>query len=222
MMRSIFVVLALAFLAGTASAQVPSRVPAKAAPAPSPAAAPSENTFSSLENRFQLTFPAGWRFVDDAVQTDLRDRGFDLSLKAPENIDKVGQIQVERYLERVSVLLTAVKLSAAEKDSPIIRIATEDLTPVPQVRDAVDYFDLMRSQFAVMKLPAGFTYSETQAEQLGKKQFGFIDTANGSSKKRIYATVRGRKAIVFTLTYIDADDLKTFRDILAAGNFAYK
>jgi protein tyrosine phosphatase (PTP) superfamily phosphohydrolase (DUF442 family) len=45
------------------------------------------------------------------------------------------------------------------------------------VKDAVDYFDLMRSQFAVMKLAADFKYSETQAEKLGLKQFAFLDTS---------------------------------------------
>ena len=105
-------------------------------------------------------------------------------------------------------------------DNAIMRVAIEDLTMTPQVKDAVDYFDLMRSQFAVMKLPADFKYSETQAEKLGVKQFAFLDTSTAAGKKRMYATVRNGIAILFTLSYTKPEDLATMRQILAGGNFA--
>ena len=93
---------------------------------------------------------------------------------------------------------------------------------VPQVEDAVDYFDLVRSQYAAMKLPPDFKYSETQAEQLGSKQFAFLDTSGAAGKKRMYATIRKGFAIMFTLSYTNDDDLQTFRQILSDGNFALK
>jgi hypothetical protein len=87
------------------------------------------------------------------------------------------------------------------------------------VKDAVDYFDLMRSHFAVMKLPPDFKYSETQAEKLGAKQFAFIDTSTRAGKKRMYATVRDGYAIMFILSYSKPEDLVTMRQILATGDF---
>ncbi len=91
-----------------------------------------------------------------------------------------------------------------------------------EVRDAVDYFDLMRSQFKVMKLPPNFTYSETQAEKLGSRQFAYLDVSSDAGKKRMYATVKKRYAILFTVSYKDERDLQTMRQILSAGNFALK
>ena len=100
-----------------------------------------------------------------------------------------------------------------------MRIAVEDLTLTPQVKDAVDYFDLMRSQFAAMKLPADFKYSETQAEKLGAKQFAYLDTWSSAGRKRMYATVRRGHALLFTLSYSKPEDLATMRQILAGGDF---
>mgnify|MGYP003393244730 FL=1 len=107
-------------------------------------------------------------------------------------------------------------------DNATVHISTEDIRLNPAIKDAIDYFDLMRSQFSVMKLPADFKYSETQAEQLGSKQFAFLDTSSNVGKKRLYATVRNGVAIMFTLSYTKPDDLKTFRDVLTKGNFALK
>jgi hypothetical protein len=101
-------------------------------------------------------------------------------------------------------------------------VSAEDLILKPQVRDAVDYFDLMRAMFSTMKLPADFKYSETEAEQLGRHQFAFLDISTNAGKKRMYATVRNRTAIMFTLSYTSDDDLQTLRRVLTVGNFSLK
>jgi hypothetical protein len=103
-----------------------------------------------------------------------------------------------------------------------MRVSAEDLSTVPQVKDAVDYFDLMRKTFQSMKLPADFRYSETQAERLGKKQFAFLDVSSKAGKKRMYSTVRDGHAIMFTLSYLRDEDLQTMRQILADGDFGLK
>jgi hypothetical protein len=89
-------------------------------------------------------------------------------------------------LERVKVLVTGFRSTAGMTDTAIMRVSAEDLRTVPAVKDAVDYFDLMRSQFEVMKLPPDFKYSDTQAEKLGAKQFAFIDISSNAGKKRLY------------------------------------
>jgi ribonuclease I len=108
------------------------------------------------------------------------------------------------------------------QENAILRISVEDLKALPQIKDAVDYFDLMRETFKAVKLPPDFKYSETQAEKLGRMQFGFLDTSNKTGKKRMYATVRNGYAIMFTLTYKADEDLATMKNVLAQGNFKLK
>jgi 2-C-methyl-D-erythritol 4-phosphate cytidylyltransferase len=77
----------------------------------------------------------------------------------------------------------------------------------------------MRSQISAVQTPAGFTFSETQAEQLGPNQYAFIDTSDKQEKTRIYVTVRRGYAILFTLNFTADGDLATLREILATATF---
>ncbi len=189
--------------------------------AQTPATGVEGKTYTNTEHSFQITFPDTWLIPGDDFEEFMRSQGHDISLKAPETIDRTSQIQVNRALERVKILLTAYRAMPGSADNAIIRISTEDLTANLAVKDAVDYFDLMRSQFAVMRLPADFKYSETQAEKLGAMQFAFLDTSSNTGKKRMYATVRNGVALMFTLTYTKPEDLKTLRDVLTKGDFRF-
>lgn len=182
----------------------------------------SGRTYSNTVFKFQITFPDTWLVPDRDFEAYMKSQGFDLTLKAPDNVSGASKIQIDRALERVKILVTAYRSMPGSTDNAIARVSTEDLRMTPAVKDAVDYFDLMRSQFARMKLPADFKYSETQAEKLGAQQFAFIDTASSAGKKRMYATVRSGHAIMFTLTYTKDEDLTTLKRILASGNFAFK
>lgn len=205
------------------SNRLPGRVPAKESAKTQATANEAERrTFREDALGFAITFPDPWLIAGDDFEERMREQGFDLSLKAPEGIGKASKIQVERALERVKVLVTAVRSGTGAQDNAILRVASEDLSSVPEVKDAVDYFDLMRSQFAVMTLPGEFEFSETQAEQLGKRQYAFLDTSSGQAKKRMYATVRKRTAIIFTLSYNSDADLRTFRQIMSAVEFQPK
>jgi hypothetical protein len=129
---------------------------------------------------------------------------------------------VNQAIKRVNVLLTAYRSMPGSTDNAIVRISVEDLSSNPQIKDAVDYFDAIRAMYVAMKLPPDFKYSETQAEKLGSKQFGYLDASSTAGKKRMYATVRDGFAIMFTLSYSKADDLETFRQVLEQSNFALK
>jgi hypothetical protein len=198
---------------------VQSTVPANSATGP---AIGSGNVYRNSDHRFEIRFPAGWQITGDDTGEYLRAQGFDLSLRAPDGLDNVNKVKINRALKNVTVLLTAFRSTEGTKDGAVLRISVEDLTSVPEVKDAVDYFDLMRSQFGTMKLPTDFKYSETQAEKLGSRQFAFLDTSTSAGKKRLYATVRGRNAIMFTLSYRTDEDLRTMRQILASGDFNIK
>lgn len=150
----------------------------------------------------------------------MKKKGFDLSLKAPASVDPQSRTKLDQALKKVTVLVTAHRSAPGSADSAILRVSVEDLSSNPQIKDAVDYFDAVRSQYKAMTLPKDFTYSETQAEQLGARQFGFLDSSSNAGKKRLYATVRNGYAIIFSLSYNIDDDLQTMRQILSEGNFA--
>ena len=182
----------------------------------------SGRTYTNTVYGFRIQFPDSWLIPDRDFEDVMKSKGFDITLKAPENLSGAGKLQVEKALEKVKLLVTAYRSMPGSKDNAILRVSVEDLRTVPAVKDAVDYFDLMRSQFAVMKLPPDFKYSETQAEKLGVKQFAFLDTSSNAGRKRMYATVRNGFAIMFTLSYTKPEDLATMRQILATGKFALK
>ena len=182
----------------------------------------SGKTYRNQTLKFEVTFPDTWLIPGSDFEEYMKSQGFDLSLKAPASVGPVTQMQMNNALKKVAILLTVYRSMPGSEENAIMRISVEDLKTLPQVKDAVDYFDLMRSQFKAMKLPADFKYSETQAEKLSLKQFAFLDTSNASGKKRMYATVKNGQAILFTLSYNSDNDLQTMRQILAEGNFALR
>ncbi|MGB7209246.1 MAG: hypothetical protein WBD27_11345 [Pyrinomonadaceae bacterium] len=205
------------------SSPAPSGVPIKSIPKKEGAAPKSAGKkYTNDELKFEVTLPEPWLIADSEFNKKISEQGIDLALKAPDDLSKVSQVQINRALDRVTILLTAYRPTFTTEESALIRVSREDLSTVPEVRDAVDYFDLMRGQFKVMTLPPNFTYSETQAEKLGQRQFAYIDVASDAGKKRLYATVKNRYAILFTVSYKDERDLQTLRQILSAGNFALR
>lgn len=179
-------------------------------------------TYTNETFNFEVTFPDTWLIPDSDFEDYMKKQGFDLSLKAPDSLPPVSKVTINQAIKRVSVLLTAYRSMPGSADNSIVRISVEDLTLNPQIKDAVDYFDAIRAMYATMKLPPDFKYSETQAEKLGNKQFGYLDASSSAGKKRMYATVRDGFALMFTLSYREAADLETFRQVIAQGNFSLK
>lgn len=178
--------------------------------------------YTNDELKFEITLPDPWLIADSEFNKKINEQGIDLALKAPDGLSKVSKVQINRTLDRVTILLTAYRPTFKNEESALIRVSSENLTSLPEVRDAVDYFDLMRSQFKVMPLPPNFTYSETQAEKLGQRQFAYLDISTDAGEKRLYATVKNRYAILFTVSYKDERDLQIMRQMLSGGNFALK
>lgn len=176
-------------------------------------------TYANNNFNFSVTLPDDWEIADEDFAQRLKKEGFDLSVETPKAASATAQSNLNAAVNRVRVLLTAYKASPETNQNAILRVSIEDLSSVPQVKDAVDYFDLMRATYRNIKLPAGFKYSETQAERLGAMQFGFLDISAGKGKKRMYATVQGGHALMFTLTYNTDEDLAALKNVLAAGDF---
>lgn len=220
MSRIFSVFIAVIFTAGIGFAQqVPEKVPVKQRNEPA-AEVNSEKMFDSVKHRFRIEFTGLWTPAGDEFAANVSERsGIDLSLRPPEMLDDVSKAQMDKYLDRVTLLATAFLNVPGAENAAIVRISAEDLTLVTRVRDAVDYFDLMRSQFASMTLPPDMLYSETKAEKLGDRQYAYLDISTGEGKKRLYATVRGRHAIVFAVSYVKDADLSSFRKILSGVEF---
>lgn len=180
----------------------------------------SGQTYTNPAFRFQITFPDTWLIAADDFAAKMKTRGFDLSLKAPDTLGLQTKAQLNRALQRVTILLTAYRPGSQE--NAIVRVSVEDLKTQPQIKDAVDYFDAMRNAYAAAKLPADFRYSETNAERLGTRQFAFLDITDNTGRKRIYATVRDRHAILIAISYKKDEDLATMRQTLSEANFYYK
>jgi len=182
----------------------------------------SGRTYTNETLNFSFTLPDTWLVQNNNFEDDMKKEEFQFSLGAPDSQAQAARARMNRSLNRVGVLITAYRQMPGSKEIVVLRVTAEDLTANPQIKDAVDYFDAIRASYRAMKLPADFKYSETTAEQLGKKQFGVLDVTSNAGKKRMYATVRNGFAIMFTLSYISDDDLQTIRQILAGGNFKLK
>jgi hypothetical protein len=176
-------------------------------------------TYLNSTFRFQIEFPDDWVIAGDDFAAKIKAQGFDLSLKAPGTLGLQTKAQLNKALRGVTILLTAYR--PGSEDSAIVRISAEDLKTQPQIKDAVDYFDAMRAAYAATKLPADFKYSETNAEQLGRRQFAYLDISDKSGRKRMYATVRDRHAILITISFKNDDDLATLRQTIAEADFNY-
>ncbi len=178
--------------------------------------------YTNKSLHFAIELPEEWIVPGADFEAQIKEQGINLALETPQAVKANAQKTLAQAANRVGILLTAYKISPDTAENAILRVSIEDLRAVPQVKDAVDYFDLMRQTFQIVKTSSDFKYSETGAERLGKMQFGFLDTSTAAGKKRMYATVRGGFALMFTLTYKSENDLETVKNVLANGNFRLK
>lgn len=182
-------------------------------------------TYTNRALRFEITFPDTWLIADDKFYAYMKAHGADLTPKPPTAAIPVDQQKINAAFNRLTILLTVYRALPGTEGNAVARVAAENirlLNTSRPVRDAVDYVDLMRSQMSQIRMPPDYKYSETQAEQLGSNQFAFIDTYDKMQKTRVYVTVRGGFALLFSLAYTADEDLETFRDVLARANFALK
>lgn len=193
-----------------------------AKPAPKSAIDPGKvvlRTYSNETFNFSVIFPDIWLIPDNDFEAYMKTQGFDLTPKVPPGLAPIAKTRLKQSTQRLTVLLTAYKKVPGMDNNAIIRISVEDLKAIPQIKDAVDYIDAMRATLKTVQLP-GFKYSETQAEQLGKKQFAYIDTETKDDRRRLYATTKNGYAILFSITYSEREDLEILRQMLTDGNFS--
>lgn len=213
-MRLLFTIIFLA-AASTVPAQtrpkssaIPAGVPVKDRSLEALGGAVEGRSYRNQKFGIELTVENDWYIAGEDFEKIAKDKGHDLSL---------SQAGASRSLD---VLMTAFRSDAAA--GAVLRVVTEDLDRHPQIRDAVDYLDAVTAAYASAKLPADFSYSTTKAEKLGTRQFAYLDTASRSGKKRMYAAVRGRTALLYVLSYSRGEDLEALRRMLASSEFKGK
>src|ERR1043165_1279154 len=106
----------------------------------------SGRTYTNKSLGLEVTFPDEWLIPDEDFEAYMRSQGFDLGLKAPDSLPLSTKATVNAALKKVQVLLTAYRSMPGSADNAIVRISAEDLTPNPQIKDAVDYVDAVRSE----------------------------------------------------------------------------
>ena len=217
--------------AGSAQAKKTSaRIPAKPAASPVttpavPAGSVSGHTYTNRGLGFEITFPDIWLIAGSDFIAYMKSKGVDITPKPPTASNPASQKKIDADFRRLKILLTAYRSLPGTPKNAVARIAAESVSGLNTnrpVKDAVDYVDLMRSQMNLVKMPAGFKYSETDAEQLGPNQFAYLDSSQGEVKTRVYVTVRKKFAILFSLEYAADEDLEVFRDLLARAKFSNK
>ncbi|HMM80303.1 MAG TPA: hypothetical protein PKC65_09800 [Pyrinomonadaceae bacterium] len=165
---------------------------------------------------FQVTFPDSWLIPGPDFEAYMKSAGFDLHTL---NTEALGPLAKQRFAKNVTVLLTAYRSMPGTPDNAFFLIAAENISGVQQIKDAVDYVDVVRQSLLNAKLPASFKVGETDAEKLGAMQFAFLDTSTGTQKRRVYVTVRDGYAVLFAVSYVSDEDLLTARDVLRTGDF---
>jgi hypothetical protein len=197
----------------------------KASTAPFLGGSVAGRTYTNRTLGFEITFPDTWLIADDDYYAYMKKHGFDLTPKPPKASNPADQAKMNAAFNRLKILLTVYRSMPGTEGNAVARVAAENVRQLDTsrpVKDAVDYVDLMRSQMGQVKMPVDYKYSETQAEQLGSNQFAYIDSSDKLQKTRVYVTVRGGYALLFSLYYTADEDLETFRDTLARANFALK
>lgn len=219
MIKVVSVIIAIIVGFSFASAQpakkaskIPAGVPVKEASVEASGGSVEGRKYANKKFGFALTVPENWFIAGPDFETVVKEKGFDL-----RSDDIAGKAN-----RNIDILMTAFSSGKLAGQNVILRITAENLRPNPQIRDAVDYFDAITAAFMSAKLPPDFTYSATKAERLGSNQYAYLDTNSASGKKRMYATVKKGYAIMFTLSYSDANDVASVRDILAAADFQSK
>ena len=201
---------------------IPAGVPVKVTGVEAYGGSVEGRTYRNSKFFFEITVPDDWFIAGPDFEKIVKENGFDLTSNQPQNSPSKSGSAAPKPTRQVDILMTAFRSDPESKGNAVLRVTTEDLKPNPQIRDAVDYFDAITAAYMTIKLPPDFKYSATKAEQLGPKQFAYIDTSSAAGKKRMYATVRNGFAIMFTLSYTSDNDVESLRRILAGGNFALK
>lgn len=221
MKKLLFLLITAAAFSLTVSAQTkarPKAVPKVAAAVELDKGTIEDGQYTNKYFGISFQLPENWDVQEEIVNKIIKDRGAK-SLKAKT---AAGQKALNQASNRVTVAVTAFKSPLGSDNNASFVLSFEDLRPVPTVKDAVDYLQLMVTTLKQVQLPPGMNYSEIQAEKLGTRQFGFIEINRKEATQRMYVTVKKNYAIFFVFTYNDAADLETMRTMLANGNFALK
>jgi len=172
-------------------------------------------------NRFfnlQMALPETWQVQEQIIGEIIKDEG----LKSVKGKNTATQKAINQQIKKVFVAFTCFKEFVGVPDNASIILTIEDMRSVPTVKNAVSYLQLAINTYRNLKLPPGFKYDTiVRTETLANTKFAFLEIVNGPTKQKIYTLFRRGYAILFTLSYVNDEDLSGMIKIIDRGNYSY-
>lgn len=180
-----------------------------------------DGTFSSDFFGISFMLPQGWVAQDAAARKAIIEEGKKLINEGATERKKAG---LDASLERTALLISVSKFDPAKPrpDFNANLLCYAERAPTAIIKTGNDYIEVMRR---------GFTGTAATLELVGpvrsEKLDGVAFTAANFKvtagpyivMQKYYVTMMKGHALVFTYTYIDETDVKTFDDIVKSVKF---
>jgi hypothetical protein len=176
------------------------------------------NTYTNDFFGLKFDFPLGWLVGDNELEKQLKA----IEQEQIKTKDAQTQKAIQQAIERVTPLLGGYKKLPGMPGNASLRVMVEDLSAQPLIADGKAYLTLTVDSLKLAKMPADFKYSEVKSEVIDNVTLDYIETSTGGYKKRIYAAVRKKFALLMTIDYYENADFETLHKILSEADLNYK
>lgn len=179
------------------------------------------NIFSSDFFGVSFALPPDWVAQDAAARKVIMEEGKRLINEGATERKKAG---LEASLERTAFLLSVSKFDPAKPrpDFNANLLCFAERAPSAIIKTGRDYIDAMQRGFTGTSAKLELV-GPVRSERLGGAAFTAADFKVTAGPyvvmQKYYVTVMKGHALVFTYTYIDEADVKTFADIVKSVKF---
>lgn len=221
----IFLFLVVLLAANNSFAQKTKPTP-KPKPTPAPIAQTTKvdlgklrgNSYTNDFFALKFDFPLGWLVGDNELEKQLKA----IEQAQVKATSAQAQNAVNQAAERVTPLLGGYKKLPGMPENASLRVMVEDVSPLPQITDGKAYLAQLVNTLKMTKMPADFKYSEVKSETIDNVKLDYIEASTGGSKKRLYATVRKKFALLLAIDYYETADFEALHKILTGADLNYK
>jgi hypothetical protein len=219
----VFLLAAVALATNGAYAQKtkpkPKPTPAPVAPVKVELGKLSGNSYANDFFGLKFDFPLGWLVGDNVLEKQLKEI-------AEAQLQTTGgaarRKAVKQAIDRVTPLLGGYKKLPGMPENASLRVMVEDLSTLPSMTDGKTYLAQMLKNLKMLKMPADFKYSEIKTETIDNLPLDYIESSTGGAKKRVYATVRKKFAVLIAIDYYEDADFEALHKVLTEADLDYK